>query len=279
MDRFNREIPGFFPMTSREMRAGLSSFLRQNQTRPIEALLPILEEYSQTISGFVETSFQIEGPTILCRQIGQSLRFPNPIPWRVYVHILCGYPEWLRRKYTLPGLCEVLPGDVVVDCGAFVGGFALGAAATAAELHLFEPSPNNHACAQENLAQLAKATVHEAGLFDRTGRLAFNIAESAVESSFFSPDEGQVIETLETSVFRLDDLVREGRIPPPDFVKIEAEGAEIEVFEGLGDLAPRNIAIDVHAERDGVSPVDTLEELLRRRGYSTDVYHNVLFAR
>jgi len=63
-----------------------------------------------------------------------------------------------------------------------------------------------------------------------------------------------------------------------DFVKLEAEGVEIEVFEGLGELKPRKFAIDVSPERNGESPGPELTVRLEELGYNTHQRGHVLFA-
>jgi hypothetical protein len=62
-------------------------------------------------------------------------------------------------------------------------------------------------------------------------------------------------------------------------VKIEAEGVELEVFEGLEAIRPRKLAIDVSPERDGESPAAEFRIRLARMNYEFRQRANVLFAR
>jgi hypothetical protein len=68
----------------------------------------------------------------------------------------------------------------------------------------------------------------------------------------------------------VDNLVA-GGMPPPDFVKIDVEGAESEVLEGMSNLLsagmPPNILIEVH----GYKQQAKCRELLERFGYSIRV--------
>lgn len=68
-------------------------------------------------------------------------------------------------------------------------------------------------------------------------------------------------------------LEREFRAP------IEAEGVELEVFDGLGAILPRKFAIDVSPERNGESPADEFLERFARMGYATRQRGHALFAR
>lgn len=190
-----------------------------------------------------------------------------------------GYEEWLRRKYCLPGFVEVQPGDVVVDCGAYVGGFSLSASRVASQVHAFEPDARNAQCARRNLAGRSNVRVVESGLYDRSEEMLFNISSNSVEHSFLQPDDNIVVETRRVKVVSLADYARSDRIERFDFVKIEAEGVELEVFSGLEDIRPRQLAIDVSAERNGQSPAREFRSLLEGRGYEVRQRGSVMFAR
>ncbi len=64
-----------------------------------------------------------------------------------------------------------------------------------------------------------------------------------------------------------------------DFVKIEAEGLELEVVEGLYDQRPRKLAIDVSPERNGKSPAYEFRERLASPGYEIRRRAYVTFAK
>jgi hypothetical protein len=62
-------------------------------------------------------------------------------------------------------------------------------------------------------------------------------------------------------------------------VKIEAEGVELEVFDGLESIRPRKLAIDVSPERDGESPAEEFKSRLAKINYEFRHRGHVLFAR
>ena len=108
---------------------------------------------------------------------------------------------------------------------------------------------------------------------------SINISSSSVEHSVLSPDEGEVLDKYEIQVRSIFDYCIDNNVKELDFVKIEAEGVELEVFDGLGKIRPRKLAIDVSPERNGKSPVDELVPRLSRLGYESRKRGNVLFAR
>lgn len=240
--------------------------------------LDVYEILSAACGDGEPSAFTLEEDVVLLRQAGAVIAFPRPLPMVKHGHAVFGYARWLSAKYAMPGFVEVEDGDVVIDCGAYVGGFALGAAARAARVVAFEPEARNWACAARNLASFPSVRVERMALWSRDGEASLNIARSSVEHSLLRPDDGAPVEVLPTRVARLDSYCAAAGLGTPDLVKVEAEGAEPEVIEGLGSLRPRKIAIDVSPERDGLSPADEIAAVLRGRGYALALRGHVLFA-
>jgi FkbM family methyltransferase len=262
------------------------SLLREERRiRAIAAELPepermeLYSALSACVPSLVETRFRLEEDAALVDQLGKEIAFPRPVPLVKLALIVFGYVEWLRRKYSLPGFVEVQPGDIVVDCGAYVGGFSLSAARVAAEVHAFEPERQNARCARRNLAAMPNARVMECGLYDRSDQFTLNISSNSVEHSMLEPDDHVVIERRPISVVSLADYAQANGIDRLDFLKIEAEGVELEVFAGLGDIRPARLAIDVSPERNGKSPAGEFRLLLEPLGYEVQQRAQVMFAR
>lgn len=253
--------------------------------RKIAARLPECDRYemysilSACVDSFTNTSFRIEPDVAVASQAGREIVFPRPLPTVKLALLVFGYEEWLTRKYALPGFVEVEPGDVVVDCGAYVGGFSLGAASLARQLFAFEPDAANADCARRNLAGFDNVEVVDAGLYDRSDEMTLNRSANSVEHSLLKPDDGNIVEQRRISVVSLADWARSRDIRAYDFVKIEAEGVELEVFAGLEDMRPRKVAIDVSPERDGQSPAAEFRARLEPMGYEVRQRKQVMFAR
>jgi FkbM family methyltransferase len=286
MKRFRRLLARFGPTEPRAyfppnisaeldlIRRGLSK-AAGNEMRMLE----FASGLSSSQPHFTPFDYEPDGSIVRIRQQEQTLTFPRPIPRVKYTLLVSGYLRWLERKYTLPGFCEVETGDHVIDCGAYIGGFGLSVAGTAGHVAFFEPDPDNYACLSRNIEGQNTLAAHRMGLHSSSGILRFNRSESSVEHSFLSPDDGTHLETIDVEIVRLDEFAQSRGISEVDFLKIEAEGVEIEVFEGAGELPVRKMAIDVSDERDGQSPRGYFEDALRRRGYEVSVRRNVLFAR
>jgi FkbM family methyltransferase len=78
---------------------------------------------------------------------------------------------------------------------------------------------------------------------------------------------------IQIEMSRADDLVHQSHVPPPNAIKIDVEGAEYEVCEGLSGLMattpPRLIFLEVHPGplRDFGRSVEDLRTLLTGYGY------------
>ncbi|MGW5363361.1 FkbM family methyltransferase [Actinopolymorpha pittospori] len=148
------------------------------------------------------------------------------------------------------------PGDVFYDVGANIGFFALFAArkvGPAGAVYAFEAVPAHAASIKRNAALngLDQLTVVEAGVCDVDGTgellLAAHPGGASLAVGSTPPDlRGR----LPVTTVRLDTLVTNGRIRPPSVVKIDVEGAELAVLDGMSDLLAAHLPALV-CELDG----------------------------
>jgi FkbM family methyltransferase len=134
---------------------------------------------------------------------------------------------------------ELHEGATVFDIGANVGFVTLVAArlvGPSGRVVAFEPVPENAEAIRENLALNAIDWVelHETAV-GRTGGSARMIVSDV---SAFSRLETVNVPTgarerIDVSVTSIDEFMSLGAAPVPDLVKIDVEGAELEVLEGM----------------------------------------------
>lgn len=136
-------------------------------------------------------------------------------------------------------LRAVRPGAVFYDIGANVGYFTLVAArmvGAQGRVIAFDPVPWCSSAIAANIAlnDLHHAEVREVAVGDHAGRARLQVVKEAGWSRL--TDIGahrDTREEIEVEMVTIDDLVRCGAIPPPDVVKIDTEGAEVRVLEGM----------------------------------------------
>lgn len=132
---------------------------------------------------------------------------------------------------------EIRPNSVFWDVGANVGFYSLLAAnlVGSGRVFAFEPVPRNLAYLRKHLA-LNRATnveILEVAVSDRIGTSSFVLEGTG--SMGHLAGEGSL--TVPTTT--LDALVEQGKVLPPDCVKMDIEGAELLALRGATDTFRR----------------------------------------
>jgi FkbM family methyltransferase len=169
----------------------------------------------------------------------------------------------------------VRAGAVVFDVGANVGYFSLLAAKLAGAggaVFAFEPLPGNVATLRRNASLnpgLAPIEVVPAAVGASGGHAHMASSFGGLTASFV--DTGAPGATA-VAVVSLDEEVAAGRLPPPDFVKIDVEGAEALVLAGMTHVLESNrpvVLVELHGDK--ASPLRReVDALLGKAGYEAD---------
>lgn len=266
----------YIPDSERQIDIELMRFIKR---LPNKLSLALVKHYVFLSKNKVKFDYIINKDSISIIYKDHTIFFPNPIPiWDLFF-IAYGYQKWLYRKYILPEFIEINEGDIVVDCGGFVGGFSMLSSYVAEKIYIFEPDKTNFRCLQMNFKNQDNVILINAGLYNKTMKINFNISDSAVEHSILEPDDGKIKESIEIQVYKLSDFVKEHSINKIDFCKIEAEGVEPEILQGALDLNIPKLAIDCSPERKGLSPFDEITSTLTKYGYETKRHGWVLLAK
>lgn len=123
------------------------------------------------------------------------------------------------------------PGQVFYDVGANVGYYSLLASryvGTTGFVVAFEPLPRNieYLSRHARMNRLTNLVIIPKALSDHSGRDNFSYANDA--SSCHIAPEGN----LEIMVTTLDKLLKEETIRPPNIIKVDIEGSEIDFLKG-----------------------------------------------
>ena len=209
---------------------------------------------------------------------------PVRIRMRRHRHLLWEHPGQ-GDELTL-GMFQRLirEGDVVFDIGANIGLYAriMVQRFQAGSIIAFEPMADNYDLLESNV-QLGKlqdrVTLYRMALSDVEGEEELQIDDmtsgtavltsvSEGRASVGRQEFGLVPITEIVKIMRLDDLIIRDRLPPPGFVKIDTEGAEVKVLEGAMETLRRHkprLCIALHAEDKARGTLEALDEL----GYLT----------
>ena len=174
----------------------------------------------------------------------------------------------VRDRYLVSAylLKEVTWGEdnFVIDCGANVGDFhfALKSIGVEHRYVAFEPSPTEYYCLSQNIPA---AACFNLGLWESDGELDFYVSMNNADSSFIKPESYTEIKTIKTT--RLDSIDLGKEIIT--LLKLEAEGAELEVLKGCTGILERirYVAADLGFERRGESPLPEVSNFLNNHGF------------
>jgi FkbM family methyltransferase len=216
---------------------------------------------------------------------GTLLRFPlRLIPRRMRMPILQGRLKgkrwivgssnhgcWLGSyEFTKRRLFEkiVSENSVVFDIGAHAGFYTLLSSVLVGQqgkVFAFEPCPANLKFLHEHLRinKVKNVKVIEAAVADWSGNGQF---EENLDSSMSRVSKSG---SLTIRLVSLDELYHTGEIPPPDVIKIDVEGGEVQILEGAKDLlsiASPTIFLATHGEKIHDQSCD----FLFSRGYTLE---------
>lgn len=168
------------------------------------------------------------------------------------------------------------PGSIFVDAGANKGDFTLLAAkmlGNSGMVIAFEPEPQNFDWLRKSIGLngYTNITIYQAALSDKNGAAELYLG---VKSGWHSLIKGQVDRdrgVITVPIRMLDDILdlpgAEGR---PCMIKIDVEGAELNVLRGAAGLLSRGsdviLLIDIHPDL-GVNPKHVCD-FLRSFGFS-----------
>lgn len=176
-------------------------------------------------------------------------------------------------------VAEVGPDDVVLDVGANVGLYSLFAAARGATAIAVEPYPANLDSLHVNIEQNdLEVTVIEGALTEEAGEKELYVAaeEAGAGTHTFAPNQVSEM-TITVPTFTADGLIEAGTIPKPTIAKLDVQGSEYLVLDGmretLADTQLRTIYCELHpeqVERIGGS-AEAVESLLETAGFDLEM--------
>jgi FkbM family methyltransferase len=178
--------------------------------------------------------------------------------------------------YLFDGKWRPKPGETVIDVGGCFGEYALYASkrvGPTGRVLMLEPDPANIEVAERLFALNGKPgniEIVQAGLWNKPGKVRFNAGQSH-QSAVAAVDAGAAGHTIEIDVHSLASLAETYHLERMDIVKMDIEGAELEVMAGAADLPaklrPRYAIASYHIV-NGRQTADTLLEV-----FSTLKYH------
>ena len=183
----------------------------------------------------------------------------------IYAAIFNAGGEWDSH---IAQICQRLlqMNDVFFDVGANAGCISLDTRAHMGEevrICLFEPQPSLSSSIKKSIAVngFNNLQLFEVLLGNYDGTAELYLTSHAIHASMI-PREKE-FDKIMLPIWKVDTLVATGRCPPPDIIKIDTEGAELQILEGmrktLTDHSPTILfEADENMTRFGYSAADLI---------------------
>jgi FkbM family methyltransferase len=152
------------------------------------------------------------------------------------------------------------PGHCVIDVGANVGFISLVCAkctTASGVVHGFEPDPKNYSYYQQNIRLNTAVNIisHQKALSKEAGVLKLYHSKidhnDGAHSLIYNERVVSSDDYVEIQALRFDEFTQTVPVPKLDFVKIDVEGAELDVIEGMSERIKSDrpiMLIEVSAE-------------------------------
>jgi len=163
---------------------------------------------------------------------------------------------------------KVKPTDVVVDVGSCLGSFSVYASRATGSKGLvvsIEPAPENLFHLKKNLSTLKNVVIIDKCISNFKGEVTLYLSPSFRSHSMINCTAN----ALKVPTDTLDNVVSALGLDRVDFIKINVEGAELEVLEGANKVLKmaKKVVVEAHHVRDGKPTHLRVKELLKKHGF------------
>lgn len=141
---------------------------------------------------------------------------------------------------------ENRPAPVCIDVGAHVGDFVelLRLRLRNPIIHAFEPAPEPFNRLKARWGATPNINLINAGLGLQSGQISFNIYDNQTLNSFLpmlpsgsgTLEGSKLVRSITVPVLSLDDYAASPRLHQIDFLKIDAQGYELQILRGAAGL-------------------------------------------
>lgn len=184
--------------------------------------------------------------------LGKKFEFAHNDRAAFYTLIEVFYERLYDKDYV-----KVEKDDVVLDIGANLGMFSVYAQNFhPSRVIAVEPGPEEYPCLVENLKPFKNTESYKYAVSSETGKVRFSSTiegvSNHIDGAFNALQYGNhVYQTVEVDSININDLIQEAKLEMIDYLKIDCEGAELDIFETINKdylkTKVRKIAVEYHS--------------------------------
>jgi len=187
------------------------------------------------------------------------------------------YEIFIEQAYTNSGFYTPSSGDTVLDLGANIGVFALFMCSKSPDVrvHCFEPAPENLSRLRQNIDHnhlQDRIAIQPFALLDRDGHCRLEAAQWNGQRSLYNRGS-DIAEPDVVPCVSLAHAIALTGASSIELLKLDVEGAEIEILEGANDVSWNRIAritLECHeAIRPGCR--ERVCRVLRNHGFTLEL--------
>lgn len=182
-----------------------------------------------------------------------GLHIPELVLPKVYqdeamVEIACTFA---LQQYRYKDIVDLVPGDVFLDCGSFIGDTVLWGFQKGAKVYAFEPIKDTFNTLKNNVEINGYSSEHcyNFGVSNKNQILTFKLPKDRANGAFINTDNNtpfqESLNAQDTTVdcpvqcIRLDDWCKAQNIKAT-FIKMDIEGAELDALHGAAEMIKDN---------------------------------------
>lgn len=179
---------------------------------------------------------------------------------------------------------DAKPGDVVVDIGAHMGRYTIISSrrvGPGGKIIAIEAHPGNFGLLRRNIAlnRLTNVIAINSAVYSTTMPLklylpdedsGYTMHHSVMASYLVTKYKEAERKYVEVQADTLDNLLRKAGVDMVNWIKIDVEGAELEVLKGAEETLSRSKEISLLIEVHGKETYAPVMELLRAHGFRID---------
>lgn len=169
------------------------------------------------------------------------------------------------------------PGDIVFDIGGHIGAFTVFASRLGAEVYSFEATELNFGLLKSNIELNGfSAHIQRVAIMgkEEKQRKVF-IRKSNFGGNNMYGEDDQNAEYERVDCITLNQACKQWGVHFIDFLKLDCEGAEVEILESFDLTRVKNMAIEIHGDNLG-KVLKLIENTHRVTGRSRDEKHPIL---
>jgi len=180
---------------------------------------------------------------------------------------------------------ELKPGMTCLDIGSNIGYYVLlenKIVGNSGRVIAIEPSPYNFQCLEENLEfpENSNVEAYNFAAGDIDGKIRFFVNERSNGCQVLY--EGRKIpnrpgKVIEVPIKKIDNFVEENNFESIDFVRMDVEGYEYNIFQGMENTIKKFkpiIQIEVHKSHMGKEKTKKFFEFFKKNNYQTKSFHH-----